>query len=263
MRVTQSGPMIDIAGIHKTFVADHGTVTALEPLTIDVRPGEFIAIVGPSGCGKSTLLRLISGLDHPSGGTIRLDTAGHKRPVGFVFQEPVLLPWKTTLENVRFPLDTAGVSRAGADRIALDLIKMVGLFGFEGALPRELSGGMRQRAAIARSLSDDPPILLMDEPFSAVDLLTRDTLNDELLRIWQATGKTILLVTHSVEEAVYLADRVMVMTARPGKLKSIHEVNLARPRGEETKLDPAYHSLVARLRRDLRTPGETRDGKPQ
>ncbi|SCB51682.1 ABC transporter ATP-binding protein [Rhizobium lusitanum] len=256
--MVQSERMIDIAGVHKTFVADHGTVTALEPLSITIKEGEFIAIVGPSGCGKSTLLRLISGLDQSSGGTITLDTAGRKRPVGFVFQEPVLLPWKTTLENVRFPLDTANVSRLEADRKALDLIKMVGLAGFENALPRQLSGGMRQRTAIARSLSDDPQILLMDEPFSAVDLLTRDTLNDELLRIWQSTGKTILLVTHSVEEAAYLADRVMVMTARPGKLKCVHDVTLARPRGEETKLDPAYHALVAQLRRDLRTPGGER-----
>ncbi|MFK4771840.1 ABC transporter ATP-binding protein [Rhizobium sp. ZW T2_16] len=253
--MSQSERMIDIAGVHKTFVADHGTVTALEPVTITIKQGEFISIVGPSGCGKSTLLRLISGLDHASGGTITLDTAGRKRPVGFVFQEPVLLPWKTILENVRFPLDTAGVSRAEADKVALDLIKMVGLVGFEKALPRQLSGGMRQRAAIARSLSDDPPILLMDEPFSAVDLMTRDTLNDELLRIWQSTGKTILLVTHSVDEAAYLADRVMVMTARPGKLKCVHDVDLSRPRGEDTKLDPAYHALVAQLRRDLRTPG--------
>jgi len=253
--VAQSERMIDIAGVHKTFVADHGTVTALEPVTITIREGEFISIVGPSGCGKSTLLRLISGLDHATGGTITLDVSSRKRPVGFVFQEPVLLPWKTILDNVRFPLDTAGVGRAEGDKVALDLIKMVGLSGFEKALPRQLSGGMRQRAAIARSLSDDPPILLMDEPFSAVDLLTRDTLNDELLRIWQSTGKTILLVTHSVEEAAYLADRVMVMTARPGKLKCVHDVDLARPRGEETKLDPAYHALVAQLRRDLRTPG--------
>ncbi len=253
--MAQSQRMIDIAGIHKTFVADHGTVTALEPVSITIKEGEFISIVGPSGCGKSTLLRLISGLDQATGGTIALDVANRKRPVGFVFQEPVLLPWKTVLDNVRFPLDTSGVSRAEGDRTARDLIKMVGLAGFEKALPRQLSGGMRQRAAIARALSDDPPILLMDEPFSAVDLLTRDNLNDELLRIWQSTGKTILLVTHSVEEAAYLADRVMVMTARPGKLKCVHDVALARPRGEQTKLDPAYHALVAQLRRDLRTPG--------
>jgi NitT/TauT family transport system ATP-binding protein len=252
--VSQSERMIDIAGVHKTFVADHGTVTALEPVSITIKEGEFISIVGPSGCGKSTLLRLISGLDQASGGSITLDVSGRKRPVGFVFQEPVLLPWKSIIDNVRFPLDTSGVSRAQGDKTALDLIKMVGLAGFEKALPRQLSGGMRQRAAIARALSDDPPILLMDEPFSAVDLLTRDNLNDELLRIWQSTGKTILLVTHSVEEAAYLADRVMVMTARPGKLKCVHNVELPRPRGEETKLDPAYHALVAQLRRDLRTP---------
>lgn len=250
--LARSERMVDVANVHKVFVTDHGTVTALEPVSIVIREGEFVSIVGPSGCGKSTLLRLISGLDQATGGSITLDVSGRKRPIGFVFQEPVLLPWKTVLDNVRFPLDTAGVRRVEADKVALDLIKMVGLTGFEKALPRQLSGGMRQRAAIARSLADDPPILLMDEPFSAVDLLTRDTLNDELLRIWQSTGKTILLVTHSVEEAAYLADRVMVMTARPGKLKCVYDVDLVRPRGEEAKLDPAYHTLVAQIRRDLR-----------
>jgi NitT/TauT family transport system ATP-binding protein len=246
--------MIKIAGVRKTFEADHGTVVALEPVTIDIRKGEFISIVGPSGCGKSTLLRLVAGLEQASGGTIKLGVSDKRRPVGFVFQEPVLLPWKTILDNVRFPLDTAGVSRSEGNRTAADLVKMVGLAGFENALPRQLSGGMRQRAAIARALSDDPPILLMDEPFSAVDLMTRDNLNDELLRIWQSTGKTILLVTHSVDEAAYLADRVMVMTARPGRLKEVYDVELERPRGEATKLDPAYHALVAQLRRDLRNP---------
>ncbi|MDP9633025.1 UNVERIFIED_ORG: NitT/TauT family transport system ATP-binding protein [Ensifer adhaerens] len=250
--MAQSAPKIVLEGVHKTFLADHGTVTALEPISVTIREGELISIVGPSGCGKSTLLRLICGLDQATGGKIVLDFSGRKRPVGFVFQEPVLLPWKTILDNVRFPLDTAGISRGEGDKVALDLINLVGLAGFERALPRHLSGGMRQRTAIARALADDPPILLMDEPFTAVDLLTRDTLNDELLRIWESTGKTILLVTHSVEEAAYLADRVMVMTARPGKLKCIHDVSLPRPRGEETKLDPTYHALVAQLRRDLR-----------
>ncbi len=245
-------PMIEISDIGKTFVADHGTVTALEPFSISFREGEFISIVGPSGCGKSTLLRLISGLDDATSGSIKINVEGRRRPVGFVFQEPVLLPWKTILDNVRFPLDTAGVSRTQGNKVAEDLISMVGLKGFEKALPRQLSGGMRQRAAIARALSDDPPILLMDEPFSAVDLMTRDSLNDELLRIWQETGKTILLVTHSVDEAAYLADRIMVMTPRPGKLKCVHDVDLPRPRGEATKLDPAYHALVAQLRRDLK-----------
>ncbi len=252
--VVQSRNAISISNVHKTYRADHGTVTALEPVTVSIAQGEFIAIIGPSGCGKSTLLRLISGLDTASGGTITLDTAGRRRPVGFVFQEPVLLPWKNVLDNIRLPLDTGGVSRAQGDAIARDMIAMVGLAGFEKALPRQLSGGMRQRAAIARALADDPPILLMDEPFSAVDLMTRDMLNDELLRIWQATGKTILLVTHSVEEAAYMADRVLVMSARPGRLRDSITVDLPRPRGEATKLDPAYHELVAQLRRSLRAP---------
>ncbi|WP_367716188.1 ABC transporter ATP-binding protein [Nitratireductor sp. GISD-1A_MAKvit] len=192
--------MITTSGLTKSFDLEGGSILALAPLDHRIEEGSFVSIVGPSGCGKSTFLRLIAGLEDASGGTIKLDTGTVKRPVGFVFQDAVLLPWKTVRDNIRFPLDTAGVRRDEGNRIVSELIDLVGLTGFEDALPKQLSGGMRQRAAIARALSDDPPILLMDEPFSAVDLLTRETLNDELLRIWQRTGKTILLVTHSVEE---------------------------------------------------------------
>ncbi|WP_372424202.1 ABC transporter ATP-binding protein [Salinarimonas chemoclinalis] len=244
--------MIEIDGISKVFQLRGKSVPALEPLTHAVPEGRFVAVVGPSGCGKSTLLRLIAGLETPTSGTIRLGAGPVKRPVGFVFQDAVLLPWKSVEANIRFPLDTAGVERARADAVVRELVALVGLRGFEQTLPRQLSGGMRQRAAIARALADDPPILLMDEPFSAVDLLTRETLNDELLRIWQRTGKTVMLVTHSVEEAAYLADEVMVMSARPGRLERTYAIGLPRPRSEETKLDRAYHELVAALRRDLR-----------
>ena len=215
--------------------------------------GEFVSIIGPSGCGKSTLLRILAGLETASGGSIEVDGGGRARQrVGFVFQEPVLLPWLSALENVRFPLDTAGVARAEADSRAEDLLKLVGLTGFEAALPRALSGGMRQRVSIARALSYDPSLLLMDEPFGALDLITRDRLNDELLSIWAQTKKTILFVTHSVEEAAYLSDRVVVMSSRPGRIKTVYNVNLPRPRGEGTKLDPSFHQLMADLRRDLR-----------
>lgn len=244
--------MITIRGLTKEFEIEGGKFTALAPTDHDIAGGSFVTIVGPSGCGKSTLLRLIAGLETPTAGDIKLNVGGARRPVGFVFQDAVLLPWKTVRDNIRFPLDTAGVSRDAGNRITEELIEIVGLKGFGDALPKQLSGGMRQRAAIALGLSYDPPILLMDEPFSAVDLLTREMLNDELLRIWQRTGKTILLVTHSVEEAAYLGHEVMVMSPRPGRLLKTYNIDLPMPRGADTKLDPDYHKLVAQLRQDLR-----------
>ncbi|MFV0336198.1 MAG: ABC transporter ATP-binding protein [Tropicimonas sp.] len=245
--------MIDVSGLSKRFEMDGGTsVLALSPMTHHIPEGAFVAIVGPSGCGKSTFLRLVAGLEDASEGTIALGAGDLRRPVGFVFQDAVLLPWKTVRDNIRFPLDTSGVDRATGNARVQELIDLVGLSGFEDALPKQLSGGMRQRAAIALALADDPPILLMDEPFSAVDLLTRETLNDELLKIWKQTGKTILLVTHSVEEAAYLGSDVMVMSPRPGRLKKTYRVDLPYPRTPETKALPAYHALVGELRRDLR-----------
>ncbi|MCZ8106021.1 MAG: ABC transporter ATP-binding protein [Burkholderiales bacterium] len=236
-------------GVSKVFGGSPGVV-ALEPTDLSISAGEFVSIIGPSGCGKSTLLRIIAGLDTATAGAVVYGEGVGSRS-GFVFQEPVLLPWLTALENVRFPLDTAGMPRHEADQRARDLINLVGLTGFETALPRTLSGGMKQRVSIARALSYDPALLLMDEPFGALDLLTRDRLNDELLRIWTATRKTIVLVTHSVEEAAYLSDRVVVMTRRPGAIKRVYEIALARPRGEPTKLDATFHRLMADLRRDL------------
>ena len=249
-RTDIAGALVDIRRVAKTF-AGTAPVEALAPIDLRIGVGEFVAIVGPSGCGKSTLLRLVAGLDSPTSGEIVFGPGAGGR-VGFVFQEPVLLPWLTAQENVRFPLDTAGVARDAADRRAQEMLDLVGLSGFAAALPRTLSGGMKQRVSIARALSYDPALLLMDEPFGALDLLTRDRLNDELLRIWQATGKTILLVTHSVEEAAYLSDRVAVMTPRPGAIRRVYETGLPRPRGEATKLDPGFHRLMADLRRDLR-----------
>ncbi|MCA3262924.1 MAG: ABC transporter ATP-binding protein [Telmatospirillum sp.] len=248
--------MISIDQVAKRFAGPSGeTIDALAPVSLTVARGEFLSIVGPSGCGKSTLLRLIAGLDAPSSGRIALAEEfreSARRRIGFVFQDPVLLPWLSTLANIRFPLDTAGTDRAEADARAHHLLDLVGLAGFADALPHQLSGGMRQRASIARALSYDPPILLMDEPFGALDLLTRDRLNDELLRIWEETRKTVVFVTHSVEEAAYLSDRVAVMSPRPGIVKAIHTVDLARPRGEATKLDPRFHALMAQFRKDLR-----------
>jgi NitT/TauT family transport system ATP-binding protein len=249
----QDRSMIDIQAVSKRFTGPKGEpVDALLPVTLSIPEGAFISIVGPSGCGKSTLLRLIAGLDEPTEGRLTIGGDATARRIGFVFQEPVLLPWLSTLANIRFPLDTAGVPRAAADATARRLVALVGLQGFEEALPHQLSGGMRQRAAIARALSYDPPILLMDEPFGALDLLTRDRLNDELLHIWRETGKTIVFVTHSVEEAAYLSDRVVVMSARPGRVRAVHDVDLPRPRGEATKLDPRFHQFMATFRQELR-----------
>lgn len=240
--------MIRIEQVSKTFGTDDKKVVALDPLDQEIGEGEFVSIIGPSGCGKSTLLRLIAGLETPTSGKVTLKTANLKRPVGFVFQDAVLLPWKSVADNIRFPLDTSGVARKAGNEKVRELVDLVGLTGFENALPKQLSGGMRQRAAIARALADDPPILLMDEPFSAVDLLTRETLNDELARIWEKTRKTILLVTHSVEEAAYLGTRVMVMSPRPGRLRATYDVDVPLPRSDESKRDPKFLDLVDELR---------------
>jgi NitT/TauT family transport system ATP-binding protein len=245
--------MLSVRNLSRSFARPGGgVVQAVEAVSFDVPAGAFLSIIGPSGCGKSTLLRLIAGLDAPSSGSIEITGAPERRRFGFVFQDPVLLPWLTALENIRFPLDMAGQDRLAANARAQTLLDLVGLGGFEHALPHQLSGGMRQRTAIARALSYDPPILLMDEPFGALDLLTRDRLNEELLTIWHETRKTILFVTHSVEEAAYLSDRVLVMSARPGRLRASHEIGFARPRGEATRLDPAFHALMAEFRRGLR-----------
>jgi NitT/TauT family transport system ATP-binding protein len=244
--------VLQIEQVSKRFIGAGGeSVEALAPVTLSIRAGAFVSIIGASGCGKSTLLRLIAGLEQPSAGAITLGGRSGER-IGFVFQEPVLLPWLSTLRNVRFPLDTGGVPRAEADATARRLVALVGLNGFEDALPHQLSGGMRQRASIARALSYDPPVLLMDEPFGALDLLTRDRLNEQLLRIWEETKKTIVFVTHSVEEAAFLSDTVVVMSARPGRVRAIHEIDLPRPRNDATKLDPRFHQFMATFRAELR-----------
>ena len=244
--------MIVVDGVAKEFVSRSARVTALEPIDLTINDGEFVSIIGPSGCGKSTFLRILAALEPPTSGSITMTGAMRSEsPAGFVFQEPVLLPWLTARENVSFPLDVKRVAPAFARTRAMELLALVGLADFADSYPRTLSGGMRQRVAIARALSYDPGLLLMDEPFGALDLLTRDRLNDELLDIWSKTGKTIVLVTHSVEEAAYLSDRVVVMSARPGRIRQIYDVPLERPRNEATKLDARFHQLMAQLRRDL------------
>ena len=226
-----------------------GEVEALRDITFDVGRGELIALVGPSGCGKSTLLRVIAGLRGATTGEARVDGRSVVRPlpeVGMVFQAPVLLKWRRLLDNVLLPAELAGLDpRHHRDR-ARELLRLVGLDDFADKYPRELSGGMQQRASLCRALLLDPPLLLMDEPFGALDAMTRDEMNLELLRVWgegNAARKTIVFVTHSIPEAIFLADRVVVMTPRPGRLARIFAVDLARPRTVQTRASPAFGRL--------------------
>ncbi len=224
-------------------------LVALKDLDLKVEEGEFLSIVGPTGCGKTTLLNIIAGLEKPTSGSVDI---GDRRVVGpgfdrgMMFQEGALLPWRTVAENVAFGLEIKGLDSGKRSAIANSYIELVGLSGFEDKYPYELSGGMAQRAALARTLAYDPEILLMDEPFASVDALTRERLQNELLRIWGAMRKTILFVTHSIDEAVYLADRVAVMSSRPGRIKSVVEVALPRPR-EDSRSSAEFYALRNRL----------------
>lgn len=242
---------VALQAVSKSFGEGSNTVQAVDSVDLAIANGEFLSLIGPSGCGKSTLLRILAGLETASAGTLSWQGAAAKRRVGFVFQEPGLLPWKTAQDNIAFAASAFGVPPREARDRARELLSQVGLGAFGDALPKQLSGGMRQRVGIARALATDPDILLLDEPFGALDLLTRDHLNDLLAELWAATHKTIVLVTHSVEEAAYLSDRVIVMTPRPARVKREYRVELERPRGAPTKLDPAFHSLMAALRADL------------
>ena len=215
---TSSSPIVSLRGVGKLF----GTGTlALDGLDLDVREGEFLSLLGPSGCGKSTALRIIAGLSEPSRGTVAWrDGEGARRSIGFVFQEPTLMPWTTVFGNVYLPLKLAGVDRAAAGPRVMATLARVGLTDFAQAYPRELSGGMRMRVSIARALVTAPRVLLMDEPFAALDEITRFKLNDDLVALWRELGMTVLFVTHSVFESVYLSQRIVVMTARPGRVSS-------------------------------------------
>lgn len=233
-----SDDKIIIKGINKIFSIKRNTdsqkeFTAIRDVNLNIKAGEFITIVGPSGCGKSTLLDIIAGLSKPSSGEILIDNkliTGPALDRGIILQGYALFPWRTVRHNVEFGLEIKGIGKSERREISTKFIKLVGLEGFEDRFPYELSGGMRQRVAIARALAYDPEVLLMDEPFAAVDAQTRETMQDELLRIWEETNKTIILVTHSIEEAVGLADRVAVMSANPGYIKEIIDVGLPRPR---------------------------------
>ena len=245
-------PLIDISGVRKQFRSRSGTfLEALADTSLAVQAKQFVCIVGPSGCGKSTLLRMIAGLETISGGDIAIDgvpITGPRRDIGLVFQSPVLLPWRTILKNILVPAEVLKLDSSASLKRAHDLLSLVGLDGFADRYPDELSGGMRQRAAIARALMHDPAILLMDEPFGALDALTREAMNLELLRIWQASTKTVVLVTHSIEEAILLSDKVAVFAPRPGFVRELIDVPIARPRSAATRSDPIFIALAERLR---------------
>jgi len=239
------------------FPTPAGPLQALDDVSLRIRRGEFVSLIGPSGCGKSTLLRLITDVLHPTSGTIEVRSgpparARLAREFGFVFQQPGLLLWRNALANVSLPLEVGGWGRRHTPpHRPEELLELVGLRGFERAYPRQLSGGMQQRVAIARALVTGPPILLMDEPFGALDEITRDHLNLELLRIWRATGTTILFVTHSIPEAVFLSGRVLVFSPRPGRIVEEIEVDLPLPREQAIKDAPEFSRSTAAVRRVL------------
>src|ERR1700733_4118819 len=247
---------VQINGVGQTFKTSGSDVVALSDVSLDIKPGRFIVLVGPSGCGKSTLLMMLAGLRQQTSGSILVNGAPIPEPdpnrVGVVFQEASLFPWLTAEENVEFPLALRGVAKAERRGKAEDMLKLVGLEGFGKRHPHELSGGMKQRVSIARGLVQDPPRRLMEEPFAALDEQTRMTMGDELLRIWAATGKTVVFVTHSLTEAVYLADEVAVMSARPGRIVDLLQVQLPRPRTSEMISGDAFGSLRDRIWRHIR-----------
>jgi NitT/TauT family transport system ATP-binding protein len=242
---------IHIEGLHKAYGKRNARITALENIDLSIEPNEFVTLVGPSGCGKSTLLKLIAALGRPTRGKLLLDGAPLMRPsrdIGIVFQEPVLLQWRTVLDNVLLPTEILGLDKAKARARAVELINLVGLSGFEKRFPRELSGGMQQRVSLCRALIHNPSVLLMDEPFAALDAMTREELCFELMRIWGADKKTVVFVTHNIAEAILLADRVVAMTQRPGRIARIVAIDLARPRTIDMEFTETFKTYSDQIR---------------
>ena len=248
-----------IAGLQKIYkTRDGNDIHALKDINLDIRDAEFISIVGPSGCGKTTLLKILAGILSRTSGDVTMAgrrLSGPSRELGVVFQAPVLLPWRTVLQNVMVPIQVQRRDRAVFEARARALIAMVGLAGFEHKYPSELSGGMQQRVGICRALVHDPSFLLMDEPFGALDAMTRESMNEELQRLWRENRKTILLVTHSIPEAVYLADRVVVMTPRPGRIVDVLDIDLPRPRTLAMQNTAEFGRFVAAIRRHFGATG--------
>jgi NitT/TauT family transport system ATP-binding protein len=250
--------VVRVAGVRKAFPVRKGPDTiALEDIDLTITAGEFISLIGPSGCGKSTLLRVVGDLVQPTAGTVEVNgkpaaRARVDRDYGMVFQAPVLFDWRTVEANVRLPLEVIRMPRRDQDERVRAMLELVELGGFGRHYPHQLSGGMQQRVAIARALAFDPALLLMDEPFGALDEMTRERLNAEVLRVWRQTGKTIIFVTHSIPEAVFLSTRVVVMSARPGRIASIIDIDLPQPRTEDTREGERYFELVTEVRESLR-----------
>jgi NitT/TauT family transport system ATP-binding protein len=249
---------VRLRAVEKTFqVHGGGRTIALEGIDLEIGAGEFVSLIGPSGCGKSTLLRIIGDLVEPTAGTAEVKgKTAHQarldRDYGMVFQAPVLFDWRTVEANVRLPLEVMRLPRGERERRVHEMLELVDLGGFLSHYPHQLSGGMQQRVAIARALAFQPAILLMDEPFGALDEMTRERLNDELLSLWARTGTTVIFVTHSIPEAVFLSTRVVVMSARPGRITNIVEIDLPRPRSEQTRETDRYFELVTEVRESLR-----------
>jgi len=249
--------VVSLTGVGKTFGSADRTVEALSDIHLEIGRGEFVSLIGPSGCGKSTLLRLIGDLTEASGGSVQVNgktarEARLDRDYGMVFQSPVLFDWRTVEDNVRLPLELFGHDRASQVARAAEMLELVGLTEFARRHPYELSGGMQQRVAIARALAFSPSLLLMDEPFGALDEMTRERMNSEVLSIWERTGITVVFVTHSIPEAVFLSSRVAVMSARPGRVTRLVDVDLPRPRGLETRESARYFNLITEVREALR-----------
>ena len=255
---TPAEAVVSLRNVSKVF--ERGNTVALEGIDLEVAPREFVSLIGPSGCGKSTLLRIVGDLIQPSSGEVVVNgKSAHQarvdRDYGIVFQDAVLYDWRTVSKNIALPLEMAGWDRAKRSRRVEEMLELVELAGFGDHHPWQLSGGMQQRVSIARALSFSPPLLLMDEPFGALDEMTRERMNSELLRIWEEAGATVVFVTHSIAEAVFLSTRVVVMSPRPGRITGVVEVDLPQPRGVRTREEPRFAELVREVRRLLRAGG--------
>jgi len=241
-------PILTIRNLSAVFPDNDGGLRALDRLSFDVHPREFVCVLGPSGSGKTTLLRILAGLLPPTSGSFMFGHVWKQPRIGMVFQQANLMPWRTVMDNIKLPLEVINVDESTARLKAKDMIELVGLQGFEDSLPRDLSGGMAQRVAIARALIHDPDLLLLDEPFASLDAMTREKMWNELSRIWQARQKTVIMVTHSINESLFLADRVLVLTQRPGKVKLDLQVDLPRPRTDDMRYTPHFGELARQLR---------------
>jgi NitT/TauT family transport system ATP-binding protein len=250
-------PTVEVQNVSLVYPAKENTVTALDKVSLSIHEGEFVSLIGPSGCGKTTLLRVIADLEQASSGVVRVKGMSSRdarlaRAYGYVFQAPALFPWRTVLGNVCLPLEIHGLDKAKARAIALEQLGRVGLTGFEGKYPWQLSGGMQQRVSIARALGFEPKLLMMDEPFGALDEITRDRLNEQLLRLWERERRTVVFVTHSIPEAVFLSSRIVVMSPRPGRIVEVIESRLPPERTLDIRETPQFIAVAHRVRLALR-----------